>query len=368
MERRMGGRTLAWGAALVLPTLLVLLFETRKWDRALMDRWVSGVMAPLEQQLGRFWGQISWCSAAELLTALLLAGCVLWLSPGRWPDCSGGGTAGPSAAGFWPWPLSCCGCGAQLLLDVERRLLRLQLSGEERLRVQPYPVETLIQVTALFAQRAAECSTQVERDENGRFAVSRDEILARGPEVYENVAREYPFLALEGQTAAKPIFFSRLQSRLGFTGVYFPFTGEANVNVDAPVCLLPATVAHEMAHQRMVASEQEANFVGILAAVTSGDPVYQYSGYLMGLIQLCNALAPVDRAAWQDIVQRYFTQELADDWNANNAYWAALASPMEDAAEQVYDSFLKGNGQELGMRSYGACVDLLAAYFGGEQV
>ena len=79
MERRMGGRTLAWGAALVLPTLLVLLFETRKWDRALMDRWVSGVMAPLEQQLGRFWGQISWCSAAELLTALLLAGCVLWL-------------------------------------------------------------------------------------------------------------------------------------------------------------------------------------------------------------------------------------------------------------------------------------------------
>ena len=224
------------------------------------------------------------------------------------------------------------------------------------------------EVTALFAQRAAEFSTQVERDENGRFAVSRDEILARGPEVYENVAREYPFLALEGQTAAKPIFFSRLQSRLGFTGVYFPFTGEANVNVDAPVCLLPATVAHEMAHQRMVASEQEANFVGILAAVTSGDPVYQYSGYLMGLIQLCNALAPVDRAAWQDIVQRYFTQELADDWNANNAYWAALASPMEDAAEQVYDSFLKGNGQELGMRSYGACVDLLAAYFGGEQV
>lgn len=111
MERRMGGRTLAWGAALVLPTLLVLLFETRKWDRALMDRWVSGVMAPLEQQLGRFWGQISWCSAAELLTALLLAGCVLWLiwtvagllrrRDGR-----------PSAAGFWPWPLSCCGCGA----------------------------------------------------------------------------------------------------------------------------------------------------------------------------------------------------------------------------------------------------------------
>ena len=66
------------------------------------------------------------------------------------------------------------------------------------------------------------------------------------------------------------------------------------MNVDAPSCLLPATIAHEMAHQRMVAAEQEANFVGIAASVTSGDPVYVYSGYLMGLIQLCNALYPVD--------------------------------------------------------------------------
>ena len=125
MERRMGGRTLAWGAALVLPTLLVLLFETRKWDRALMDRWVSGVMAPLEQQLGRFWGQISWCSAAELLTALLLAGCVLWLiwtvagRPGLRPPAFGPGRCPAVAV-------------VRLLLDVERRLLRLQLSGEER--------------------------------------------------------------------------------------------------------------------------------------------------------------------------------------------------------------------------------------------
>ncbi len=113
------------------------------------------------------------------------------------------------------------------------------------------------------------------------------------------------------------------------------------MNVDAPLCLLPATIAHEMAHQRMVASEQEANFVGIAAAVTSGDPVFQYSGYLMGLIQLCNALAPVDGEAWNEIVQQYFTQEMANDWNYNNAYWAALSSPVEDAAGQVYDYIFK---------------------------
>ena len=367
MERRMGRRTLVWGVALVLPALLVLLFETRKWDQALMEHWVSSVMAPAEQQLGRLWGRIPWCSVAELLTVLLLTSCVLWLIwtvagllRSRDGRIFGRRMTALFSVLLWLW------CGFCWMWNAAYYASGFQ--EKSGLRVQPYPVETLIQVTALFAQRAAELSIQVERDETGQFTVDQDEILARGPEIYENVSQKFPFLALEGQTRAKPIFFSRLQSRLGFTGVYFPFTGEANVNVDAPACLLPATVAHEMAHQRMVASEQEANFVGILAAVTSGDTVYQYSGYLMGLIQLCNALAPVDRSAWQDIVQRYFTQELADDWDANNAYWAALASPMEDAAERVYDSFLKGNGQELGMRSYGACVDLLAAYFGGDQI
>ena len=103
--------------------------------------------------------------------------------------------------------------------------------------------------------------------------------------------------------------------------------------------------------------------MGIAAAVTGGDAVYQYSGYLMGLIQLCNALYPVDAQGWRDIVEQHFTPELAMDWNDNNAYWAALASPLEEAAGRAYDSFLKGNGQQLGMRSYGACVDLLVAYF-----
>ena len=239
-------------------------------------------------------------------------------------------------------------------------------SFQERsgLKAEPYSVETLAQVTALFAQKAAEFSTQVERDKNGLFAESLEAVFDRGPAVYENLVQEFPFLELEPSVRVKPLFFSRLQSILGFTGVYFPFTGEANVNIDAPACMIPATVAHEMAHQRMVASEQEANFVGIAAAVTSGDPVFQYSGYLFGLVQLCNALAPVDRDAWNTIVQQYFTQEMANDWNANNAYWAELSSPVEETAEQVYDSFLKGNDQELGIRSYGACVDLLVAYFG----
>ena len=86
----------------------------------------------------------------------------------------------------------------------------------------------------------------------------------------------------------------------------------------------------------------------------------------MGLIQLCNALYSVSPDTWYDIAGRTFTLELAIDWEDNNAYWKALESPMETVAGDMYDSFLKGNDQELGIRSYGACVDLLVHYYGPE--
>ena len=223
-------------------------------------------------------------------------------------------------------------------------------------------VEELEAVTADFARQLAQAADNVQRDENGCFAVSRQEIFAAATSVYAPSYEEFPCLRMKDHTP-KAISCSTALSAMDFTGFYFPFTGEANVNVDAPACLLPATIAHEMAHQRMVADESEANFVGIAACVTSDNAVFQYSGYLMGLIHLCNALYPVDPEAWNAIAEQYFTRELATDWNDNNAYWNALSSPVEDAAGQVYDSFLKGNDQQLGLQSYGACVDLLVTYF-----
>lgn len=352
-----------WGlpAALALPVLLLGLFALVKGNRGLMDRWVFGVMAPVEQFWGRLW---SWApfSGLELWIALFLLGNVVWLIRALALAVRGRGWSGLvrrllalGAAWLWLW------CGVCWLWNAAYYAASFtQRSG---LETDLYSLEELAAVTEYFARNAARLSGQVPRDGEGHFAVTPGESISRGPDVYENLTREFPCLYMKS-VEAKPLLCSRLQSVLGFTGMYFPFTGEANVNVDAPACLVPATVAHEMAHQRMVASELEANFVGIAACTSCGDPVYQYSGYLMGLIQLCNALYPVDGQLWYDIAGRWFTPELSTDWKDNNDYWQALESPVEDAAGEAYDSFLKGNGQELGMRSYGACVDLLVAYYG----
>ncbi len=347
--------------AIGLPVLLTGLFYLLKDRRFVMDFWVFRVMGPFEQLLGRLWS-VTPFSGMEILLVLFLAGNVGWLvrvvalAVGRrnWRDLLRRLLA-LAAVWLWLW------CGFCWLWNAA--YYSSTFSQRSGLEMAPYSVEELKAVTRYFAQHAAALSGQVERDEGGHFAEDLDACFARGVSVYDTLEEEFSILAIK-PVRAKPLFFSRIQSILGFTGIYFPFTGEANVNVDAPASLVPATIAHEMAHQRMVSSELEANFAGIAACATSGDVVFQYSGYLLGLIQLCNALCSVDAQAWQDITNQTFTPEMIKDWKDNNDYWAALESPVEDAAVQAYDSFLKGNGQALGVRSYGACVDLLVAYFG----
>lgn len=356
MKRRMW----IWGAALGLPVVLLGLFRLLKQDRDLMNRWVFGVAAPVEQFFGRLWSIVPF-SVAEMLTAATLLGGLFWLLRA----------------------LVCLAIQRRLRSFV-RRLLVLGtvclwlLAGLDwlwnatyyaqgfatraELTVQPYTVEELAEVTGEFARQASLLALRMPRDSQGHFGVSTDECLRRGTQVYGTLEEEFPFLE-SVEVRAKPLLCSKLQSALGFTGIYFPFTGEANVNVDAPACLLPATIAHEMAHQRMVAAEEEANFVGIAACITSEDELFQYSGYLMGLIHLSNALYRVDPQEWAAL-RADFPPQLIRDWQDNNDYWAARQSSVEDAAEQVYDSFLKGNDQSLGTRSYGACVDLLVTWMG----
>jgi len=351
-------------AALVLPLLLVGLFHLLKGRRQVMASWVFGVMAPLEQALGRIFGVFPF-SVGEVLAGCFLAGCLFWILRAavlairdRAPRPLFRRMAALAAAVLWVWAGLCWLWNAAYYVPT--------FAQRTGLDPQPYSVEDLAAVTELFAERAAQLSGQMERDEEGHFAVDLDDLFRRGPQVYSALSAEFPCLSIPA-VRAKPLLCSRLQSLLGFTGVYSPITGEANVNVDAPACLIPATIAHEMAHQRIVASELECNFVGIAACASCDDTVFQYSGYLMGLIHLCNALYPVSPETWYAIADRRFTPELSQDWRDNNDYWSRMSSPMEDTAQDIYDGFLKGNDQELGIRSYGACVDLLVDYFGGDQ-
>lgn len=226
---------------------------------------------------------------------------------------------------------------------------------------QPVTVDELERVALYFTEKLEETADQVARDESGVFAVPQDEIFAYSTCVYENITREFPFLSRTDRTPKK-MFFSRLFSAMNFTGFYSPYTGESSLNVDSPACMLPANIAHELAHQRGIASEQECNFLAIAAATSSDNVVYQYSGYFMGYIHLSNALYRADPERWME-VRSLLPDTVAADLRYHSAYWDQFEGLTAKVSTTIYDNALKSYGQAAGIQSYGTVVDLLVAYY-----
>ncbi len=229
------------------------------------------------------------------------------------------------------------------------------------LRNEPVSVGQLERVTAYFASLANEYGERVQRDGDGVYAGDRDALLARSPALYRAVEARFPCLA-GPELRAKGVLCSRVMSYLDFTGFFFPFTAEANVNTDFPAALFASTVAHELAHQRGVAKEQEANFVAVLACLENGDPDYVYSAALLACTHLGNALYQADRAAWERVYGSLSDAVLAD-FAASRTYWKQFETPVQTVSNTVYEGFLQSYSQDLGLKSYGACVDLLVNYY-----
>ena len=70
---------------------------------------------------------------------------------------------------------------------------------------------------------------------------------------------------------------------MGFSGYLNPITNEAQVDGLIPEFKFPTTASHEAAHQIGYAAENEANFIGFLAASHHPDTYFRYSGYAFGL-------------------------------------------------------------------------------------
>jgi len=239
-------------------------------------------------------------------------------------------------------------------------------------------VSDLTAVTQLFADRACELSQIVERDEEGRYISNRRVMFAESTRVYRNISGEFPSLG-DRLYAPNAMIYSWLMSITGYSGFYFALTGEAMINTQTPGAFMPYSVAHEHAHQLGVFAEDEASFVGILACVTSENTTFEYAGYLSGLNYLLSALVTVDADAVNEIIEG-LTAEVNTDRYENYIFWASrttantgvdfldrfLSTVMEttsDAVNTAYDGFLRSQNQELGIKSYGACVDLLVEHF-----
>ena len=157
---------------------------------------------------------------------------------------------------------------------------------------------------------------------------------------------------------AKPLFSSPLVSYLGLSGFYYPWTGEANFNDRVPDCELPLVIAHEKAHQRAFASEDEASFAGFLACLYSGSAYARYSAYLFAQRQLLREWFRVDpeRARVATLERLPGVQR---DLEAVHKFWDRHHGIASEVTSSVNDSYLKLHRVKGGIRSYARSARLL---------
>jgi len=162
----------------------------------------------------------------------------------------------------------------------------------------------------------------------------------------------------------KPIAMSKPMLYTHISGIYTFMTGESNINTEYPDFLIPFTMAHEMAHQRGIAREDEANFVAFLVCIGSDDEYIRYSGYANMLNYLCNALAKADSSKFSSFAREQMPDEILDELIAYSLFFDKYRdSVVSDITGTINDVFLQTQGQSAGIRSYGLVVDLAVAYY-----
>ena len=179
---------------------------------------------------------------------------------------------------------------------------------------------------------------------------------------YDRFCQKYDFMDTF-YSRVKPIMLSEPMSYTHITGVYTFFTGEANLNVNFPDYTAPFTAAHELAHQRGIAREDEANFVAFLVCMESEDPYIRYSGCLSVYEYLLSALRSADKElysqSWSGL-----RQEIRQEEYAYSAFFEKYKENVAaNVSQSANNSYLQSQGVPSGSRSYNLVVDLAVAYY-----
>ena len=250
------------------------------------------------------------------------------------------------------------GCGANYY-----RSTYAALSG---LEVVPCTDEELSGLCMDLAEQANDLRSQLSgcEDARGVFTLpcSARELGERARAAMISMGERDPLFSC-CYNRPKPVLWSRGMSRLGITGVFFPFTQEANVNVDAADYSIGAAMCHELSHMAGFMREDEANYLAWLACTRQDDPVLAYSGVMLALAYAGNALAKNDPQLYRAFYEG-LSEAVRRDQAADRDYWAQFEdTKTSEFGEKMNDTYLKANAQKTGTKSYGAMVDLLLAEY-----
>ncbi|WP_417876666.1 DUF3810 domain-containing protein [Winogradskyella sediminis] len=190
---------------------------------------------------------------------------------------------------------------------------------------------------------------------------TKSEILAKVKDGYQTLSNKYTHLTYQPKSIKKSLYSLPL-TYMGFSGYLNPFTNEAQVNGLISTYKFPTTACHEAAHQLGYAAENEANFIGSLAAIHNDDLYFKYSGYTFALRYCLAEIFKRDPELYDTIIVSV-NPGILKNYQEVQDFWVSYKNPIEPIFEKTFDSFLKANNQSAGMKSYSYVVALLVNYY-----
>lgn len=339
-----------WAGIVFLIVSIVLQIVARTF--AGFGQWYSQTIYPvLVNSIGRIMNLVPF-SVSEigiyLLIIFILGSIVQAIRKKTWRNLAGNMFLLVSTLFF----LYCINCGVNYY--------RTSFAESAGFIVDRYSVDDLKNTCIWLTEEVNEWSGKVSRDEADEIYLSLDE-SAEAVRSMEMLGNLYPELS-GYYPRPKGLINHWILSVQELSGVYSPFTVEANYNTGMTDYNIPFTACHELSHLRGFMQEEEANFIAFLACIESEEADFRYSGYLLGWIHCMNLLYKTDYDAWEEI-RGTLSENITADLKANSEFWSKYDGAVAEVADKINDTYLKANGQSDGVESYGRMADLVVVYY-----
>jgi hypothetical protein len=162
------------------------------------------------------------------------------------------------------------------------------------------------------------------------------------------------------KTAPVAMFPKSTFLRIGITGMYFPFTGQANYEPLLGKISRPFTMSHEWFHSAGIASESEANFLAYISLLNSNSDELIYAAEMNLLIELLIFYKLTEPEKYQ-FYRDQFTSKMDIDLKARNALYQKYTNAVSQKSDVVINHYLKMQNQQ-GTVDYRRLADWVVAW------
>ena len=242
------------------------------------------------------------------------------------------------------------------------------IADDIRLEKTKYTLSELEDAAAYYRDRANELANKAPRDASGKLAYPTfEELAAQAGEGFHNLVYTHSYSIFAGSDVpVKKLGWADMYTSMGITGFTMSLTGEAAVNPQIPAVSLPFTMCHEMAHRMSIALESDANMAAFLACDANPSYNFQYSAYFMAYRYCYNAIAGANTADATQALKRLSAGVNERFFRDMQEYDTFFAQKRDEQATQVAttvnDGYIKVNGDDRGVESYGEVCDLLVSW------